>query len=427
MADESAYFFSEAGFHAICDKGAGKAESGVPLRSATEGIQKKGNPARWAPHIWPVSKPLMRRGRVSLRFRNLGLISAHNVDLVFDGIPGSANAVESEESRPCMAAKRLDSGEVFDMDFEIAPGSDRDCRFMYHIECQDSKGDRYYFGDGRRKILFVSSRSWSAADPAWEIYTVAPDGTILTAVTSGGIWHDLPSWSRDLSKMLYNSLKDRSSLSIYCANADGSHEKRITDSVGVDRIGSFDPTGKSIVFQSFDRKSGSDGVYSVDLDGTGLCLLAQNGTAPVYSPDGTAIAYNGQDGVYVMDSDGACKAQVSQNTGRFLAWSPDGLRLLTSRNTDDAQWYFQELWTIDIDSGAERRISSEPEAVEIDPSWSPSGSLVTYCSSNTIEGKMNLYVASVDGRRTERITDYDGPSRFQEWIAGDWYPSWSGK
>jgi len=84
----------------------------------------------------------------------------------------------------------------------------------------------------------------------------------------------------------------------------------------------------TIVFDRYDSAVGYTKVFTMNADGTNVMDLGR-GFDPVWSPDGTKIAY-GNGGVeindiWIMDADGGNKHQITQNFSSYApAWSPDG-------------------------------------------------------------------------------------------------------
>jgi len=114
-----------------------------------------------------------------------------------------------------------------------------------------------------------------------------------------------------------------------------------------------DLTGR-IAFTS--ERNGNADIFSIDVDGSNLTRLTNDigdDKCPVFSPDGLKIAFfsnrSGTGRLYVMDWDGNnitvvpnSQSDTSNQVGRWIAWSPDGQKLLY-RPTYDS------LATIDLD------------------------------------------------------------------------------
>jgi len=102
---------------------------------------------------------------------------------------------------------------------------------------------------------------------------------------------------------------------------------------------------------------------------------------PIFSPDGSQIAFTGQyDGnvdVFVVPASGGEPKRVTAHPGPDVAagWSPDGKRVLfvSARNSDNR---FQRLFTMDIDGGV---FPTElPLPMGNEGSFSPDGSHIAY-------------------------------------------------
>ncbi len=170
-------------------------------------------------------------------------------------------------------------------------------------------------------IAFSSNR-----DGDYEIYLMAPDGTGVKPVTHNDRDDLLPAWSPDGKRIAY--VNERDGQHVHAVEADGSGDLRVTDGRGDEWWPAWSPDGKRIVYESGGVPyivaaeggpavrlpipqirvteflawwPGQDIVFSAYLDlwavaedGSGLRRLTATSTeesAPAWSPDGTAIAY----------------------------------------------------------------------------------------------------------------------------------------
>ena len=221
------------------------------------------------------------------------------------------------------------------------------------------------------------------------IYIVRPDGTGLRQITafqtsgfsfSGDgliLSDDHPAFSPDGTHIVFTSNRDAPNLSvpvfeqdfeIYIMDVNGTNVRRLTFSEGVDTEPVFSPDGTKIAFAS--SRSGNLNIFVMNVDGTGVVQLTSSPfheTEPAWSPDGTKIAYTRvlNDGllnlgllpgadkdVYIMDANGANNHLVKGGAKEQhdATWSPDGTKLAITGEGDSIP--FGDVLIIDAQSGA---------------------------------------------------------------------------
>ncbi|MGW6278476.1 Calx-beta domain-containing protein [Kribbella sp. NPDC055071] len=142
------------------------------------------------------------------------------------------------------------------------------------------------------------------------------------------------TWAPDAKKVAYVSLNQ----GLYLMNPDGSGKTHVGDT-SYASFPSWSPDGRTLVFSRYlTGNQQESGIYTVHADGTaGAKLTWQVGDiGPVFSPDGTVIAFIRTDSagrsIYTMRPDGTdVIRRGGLSTGRFqvmsLSWSPDGSKL----------------------------------------------------------------------------------------------------
>jgi Tol biopolymer transport system component len=195
--------------------------------------------------------------------------------------------------------------------------------------------------DGKR-IVFRSERDGA------EIYVMNADGSGQKNLTNNPTADFGPAWSRPGTRIAFNSSREGGLPNISVMNPDGSGVKRLTTIEG--EYPAWSPDGKKIAFMSAQPgATGSNATYDIyvmNADGSGLKQLTtapgEDGW-PAWSPDGKKIAFasgrddHGQSGdigpffdIYVMNADGSQQTQLTQPFGQFVAWSPDGTKLVVA-------------------------------------------------------------------------------------------------
>ena len=156
------------------------------------------------------------------------------------------------------------------------------------------------------KIAFAAYDSFISGS---SIYTVSPDGTGLTELTTNTSEDYGPVWSPSGDKIAFSSFRD-GNLEIYVMNADGSAQTRLTNTPAHEGAGAWSPDGTKIAF----TRGGS--IYVMNADGTGESFLT-TGQGPAWSPDGRHIAFTAvrpggtYSEIFLVDRDGTNRTQVT--------------------------------------------------------------------------------------------------------------------
>lgn len=403
-----------------------------------------------APNLWPIPCPKVTRVdrdnfSTSFNFRNIGLREALDPEIIIDHISRDASLSNGEINKPIKIPNdipRNGNSRVI-LNFDLEP-SIEDFTVTYHCICNDIDRHSYSFGDGRQNILFVSDR-----DGHWDIFKMNPDGTNQAHLTKGPlIWDDFPNWFPDGTRILF-SRRFEDGGGICSIKPDGTQLKNLTHEK--DAYPSIAPNGEKIAFWSFRKGSiNSSQTYKdteiliINSDGSDERKLIDKGAAPTWSPDGSKIAFASnresknpwETSIYTVNADGSgiTRLTYSRSHDDFPAWSPDGSKIVFRRcprknpKYESSAWSlcYEQLILFDLMSGEEKCLSRRIDPIDWDPFWSPSGSLITYTSTGTPEGTMEIYVMDNEGSTRIKLTNVPGPRKFSPPGApnGDWCPAW---
>ena len=251
--------------------------------------------------------------------------------------------------------------------------------------------------DGER-IAFVSDRDGSPS-----LFTMTVNREQITNLTNSDMVERRPTWSHDGEKIAFSRRIVDDSTRIFVMDSDGENEFELVDLPFSNDYPAWSPRGDQIAFVNRpERGEPKSLIYTVDPNGKNLQVIyedsderigeiawsgdgtqivfsrdrgriavldtvthevhtidvpADNLEAPTWSPDGRAIIFTGyikfenlerRRGVFIINRDGnpvrTILMDTPPSTTDGLAWSPDGTKILFSR-----EW---GIYTLDLDTEA---------------------------------------------------------------------------
>jgi Tol biopolymer transport system component len=251
------------------------------------------------------------------------------------------------------------------------------------------------------------------------ICTVNPDGTGQidlfaqyepTDVVTGYY----PRWSPDGTQLAFSGYDRRGSVSggganydIFVVNADGSGLRNVTTSADDVAAGAsqgmpvWSPDGSMIAFEGDDGRT--DGLFVMNADGSGLSRVGSFGS-PAWSPDGSRILVSGKgddgSGLFSMAPDGSDVVQLTSGPGlvRDLSWSPDGSSVAFVRRGEDED----RVVVAKADGSGEAAVFIGAAEPYWPPAWSPDGTRLAF--ETGANGDSSVWVAQSDGSGAMDLT-----------------------
>jgi TolB protein len=272
-----------------------------------------------------------------------------------------------------------------------------------------------------------------AFDSNGDIWVAEPDGrdrrqlTFDAAAGRGRDWG--PVWSPDGSMLAYTRDGSGSApAGIDIIDVDGHEVASVAqfgrgfctcrtedpDWSAYDGRPSWAPDSRRVAYSIFVPKGygyhqvfvrALDATNSETLDPSGSDPL-ERGTGPVWSPEGTRIAYVRPDapGSLVVMSLSPRGRSIVESASTEPAWSPDGRRIAYAVKSEDDY----DIAIADLDGSGERTIVSEPTD-ERWPAWSPDGRRIAYVRADAESAAHRVVIVDVtQGEGSRRVLDIPG-------------------
>ncbi len=267
-------------------------------------------------------------------------------------------------------------------------------------------------GIASTKIAYTSK-----IENAKDIYIMDYDGHNAYAFTHNGARNLFPNWSRDNSKLAFQSMRTGQwEISIYSL-IDGTRLPFPIFNTFVNTP-AISPDGERIVFAKQTSRGDTD-LFISRLDGSDQRNITNNpaiDSSPTWSPSGRQIAFasnrgGGASQIFICDSDGANVRRLVKEGGDAdsPAWSPDG-RWLAFHWKPRLRSYY-DLFLAEVSSGRIRQLTTESGSNE-SPSWAPDGRHLAFQSNRT--GTDQIYIMllneSADTRRITRTDSNTSPA-----------------
>lgn len=163
----------------------------------------------------------------------------------------------------------------------------------------------------------------------------------------------------------------------------------------------------AIAFTKTEKRQ--SGIWTIEMgQGAQNILKKKEAKNPIWSPDGTKVAYEKEDRLYIMNADGSNSKEIAHQRGydeMSPVWSNDGSKLAfvrekSGRHGDrkNCRDEFSAIFSVRANGQNVTNVSGwSKERAYTSPSWSPTGERIVYVSYNEKEAKLLTKEVAVNG------------------------------
>lgn len=202
---------------------------------------------------------------------------------------------------------------------------------------------------------------------------------------------------------------------IFTVDVDYGTEQELTSEKEDVTFFNWSPDGESLIYQIMDTRE----VYTIEWNGSNpikLLSSSTDGYYPVWSPDGTQIAFFsrrlGHWALFTMNPDGRGHATLTDNTvfPSLASWSPDGSQIAFNpwHNTASPPYIAK----VNADGSNYTELTNGEES-DFDPVWSPQGDTILFTSWRS--GSLQIYRMNEDGTEQQALTTSIGGNSDPVW------------
>lgn len=244
---------------------------------------------------------------------------------------------------------------------------------------------------------------YNRGDFDFDLRVMNADGS-ENIIAARDVYYDFyPTWSPDSTKIAHVASVPGAAIEILVVSADGTELTYLPNDPALDYVPDWSPTSNLIAFTKWNNEKKELAIYVIDADGTNETKLTDFGDYPVWSPDGTRIAFtgsqNGNTDIYVMNADGSGQMRLTTHPAidYGIAWSPDSTKIAFQSNQDGDY----DIFVMNADGTNQRQLTHN-QINEYGPDWSPDGSKLAFWRRS---GEFEVFVMNADGTNEVKLAE----------------------
>lgn len=221
------------------------------------------------------------------------------------------------------------------------------------------------------------------------------------------------AWTPDM-RIVYSTVATGTTQNLWITDADGSHQKQLTDNVGFSRGVVVSSDGRYIVFVS--TRDGKQHLWRMDADGSHVQRLTEGlrDNVPAVSPDSQWVVYRsyslGKANLFRVPIGGGQPVRLTERGAGLPAISPDG-KLIACGYREEGQSALK-VALIPFEGGPPLKLLDlrdfpNPALMQ----WTIDGQALYYF--NTKGGISNIWLLPIDGSGPVRLTNFDSQRIFR--------------
>ncbi len=258
----------------------------------------------------------------------------------------------------------------------------------------------------------------------WEIFKFSPDGTETNLSNDpADAWQ--PKWAARSERIVFVSTRDGNP-EIYRMGATGSGQRRLTDHPAQDLHPAWSPDARDIVFTS--DRDGDMELYRMPSSGetepgNALVQLTDNSFDDAEADwFGESIVYTSNETgdweIYRLSLSDFSTTQLTQRPGWDdvdPVWSPDGTQIAFESRSRAFMVDDTEICVMDPDGGGLRQVTNIPDDHEVDPSWSPDARKIAFAAFNDLNTNLDIFTADASGGGIQPLSTTPSDERHGSW------------